>query len=498
MDDYRNGIILFFVMAYMLACVAIGVWAKRRTKTSQDFFMAGRNLGVLITGVAMFSSIMSGFGFVGGPGLVYRWGLTSFWILASTPIGFCVAYFLLAKRLRLLAEARGSVSLSDIAAARFRSRPVRLLTAVSILCGVIAYLAVQLKAMATVLKQIAEANHLPGADSLIVWLLLSCAVLVFYCVMGGIIASVYSDLFQGGVMVVAAVLIFVTASLSVEGGFAGMSLEIMQDDPEAASPWGTRGMFACLSLYLLFALGIAGQPHVVTKMMMSRDVRDARFTLPITLIGYTLAALLWISIGYAMRTLVLQDAHASLPNADRAAAAFLQKCADPILAGVVFAGLFAAIMSTADGFLNIGSAAVAHDIPLALNGRELKHEFRWAKVSTVLLTMAAAGFVLIFPQELIAVLGMFGWGVFASGLVPVVAFGLNWKRASAPAACVSILASLLINALVAVAKLTATPIPYGIDGGAIALLTSTTLFVGISLCSTEQPLDPDVEAVMDL
>ena len=64
----------------MLACVVIGLWAMGRTKTTSDFFMAGRNLGVALTGIAMFSSIMSGFGFVGGPGLVYRMGLSSFWI----------------------------------------------------------------------------------------------------------------------------------------------------------------------------------------------------------------------------------------------------------------------------------------------------------------------------------------------------------------------------------------------------------------------------------
>ena len=94
-----NIIIISCVGLYMVLCIFIGIWAMQRTKNSEDFFMAGRNLGIMITGIAIFSSIMSGFGFVGGPGLVYKMGISSFWILISTPIGFCIAFYLAAKRL---------------------------------------------------------------------------------------------------------------------------------------------------------------------------------------------------------------------------------------------------------------------------------------------------------------------------------------------------------------------------------------------------------------
>ena len=90
--------------------------------------------------------------------------------------------------------------------------------------------------------------------------------------------------------------------------------------------------------------------------------------LPISAIGYAVTALLWISIGLCMRALVLQGEYPSLTGADNAAPEFLQHYAHPLLAGVVFAGLLAAIMSTADSFLNIGAAAIVHDIPRALRG----------------------------------------------------------------------------------------------------------------------------------
>ena len=121
-----------------------------------------------------------------------------------------------------------------------------------------------------------------GNLSLEMCVAISCTVLVFYCVTGGIIASVYTDLFQGLIMIVAAVLVFVTAALAVQGGFPEMSRTIMEDDPEAIGPWGTLGMIGCLSWYFLFVLGGSGQPHIITKIMMNRRVTDAKFILPVS------------------------------------------------------------------------------------------------------------------------------------------------------------------------------------------------------------------------
>ncbi len=493
-----NRIILFCVLAYMALCVAIGLWALKRTRNTSDFFMASRNLGVLITGIALFSSIMSGFGFVGGPGLVYRMGISSFWILVTTPIGFALAFFLVAKRIRLLAELRNSISLPDIAAARYRCPKVGGLVAVAILCGVIAYLATQIRAMAFVLQEIFASNGVWGHDSVVFCVVVSCTVLVFYCVTGGIIASVYTDLFQGIVMVVVAVLIFVGAVGAIEGGMGGMMEIILKDNAEAAGPWGTLGVLGCLSWFFLFTLGVAGQPHVVTKMMMSRKVEDARRTLPITLLGYTVTALLWIGIGMLMRAVVLNGGQAELARADDAAAVFLQSYAHPVLAGLVFAGLFAAIMSTADGFLNIGAAAIAHDIPRALTGNAIRHELLWARVATVVLAILAAVFALQSPIQLIGQLGAFGWGVFASALVPVVGLGLNWRGGSRKAALAAIVFSLAANGGLVIAQMAGFSIPYGVSGGALALMGSTLVFVGISLASRSDLLSPDIEEVMKL
>jgi len=496
-EAHRASIVLACVVVYAVACFGVGLWALRRTRSSRDFFVAGRDLGVWVTGIAIFSSTLSGFGFVGGPGLVYRMGMTSVWIVLSSVTGYVLAFALLGKRLRLIAEARDTVSLPDAVAARYDSELARGLTALAIALGVLGYLATQILAMATVLQDVLGAG-VGWPLSLAACVGISCAVLAFYCATGGVIASVYTDVFQGAIMVVAALLVFAAARDAVDGGFAGISAALLADDPASIGPWGSMGMWAALSWFALFVASTAGQPHVITKFMMIREPAALRRILPLTLVGYTLSALLWISVGLAMRALVVQGAHPELASADAAAPAFLQHYAHPLLAGVVFAGLFAAIMSTADAFLNIGVAAVVHDLPLALRGRAPRNELRWARWGTVVFAVVAAGFALYSHhtnERLVALLGVFGAATFAAALVPVVGLGFNWKRATPAAANTALLASLLINLGM---ELFAVRLPWGIHGGVVAMLVSLGLFLGISLAQEPPSLAPDIEAVLDV
>jgi len=496
-EAQRGLITLVLIGIYAVACIAVGLWAMGRTHSTRDFFMAGRSLGVVVSSVAIFSTTLSGFGFVGGPGLVYRMGTSSIWLVLTSVTGYVLTFALLAKRLRLLAEVRDTVSLPDAVAARYGSETSRLLTALAILLGVLGYLATQILAMATVLRDVLADVPAIGEVHLVTCVVVSCAVLGFYCVTGGIIASVYTDMVQGAIMVVAAVLVFLAAQASVEGGFAGMSATLLADDPESIGPWGSLGMLGCLSWFFLFLLGTSGQPHVITKLMMLRDPRDAKRILPLSLVGYTLSALLWVSVGLAMRALVLQGAHPELASPDAAAPAFLRHYAHPLLAGVVFAGLLAAIMSTADAFLNIGVAAAVHDIPRALRGRGFANELTWARFGTVALLVLAAAFALYSHYanaRLVALLGVFGAATFAAALVPAVSLGFNWKRASATAANWAIGSSLAINLLV---ELLGVRLPWGIHGGVLAMVVSLLFFFGISLASPPPPLPRDVEAVLD-
>ena len=498
MEAFRQEIIVGAVVVYMLFCIITGLWAMRRTHNSNDFFIAGRGLGPIVVALALFSSTLSGFGFVGGPGLVYSIGVSSFWMVVISSTGYAVGFFLVSKRIRMIAELRDCISLPDIVAARYGSEAVRFLIAITIVLGVMGYLATQILAMAVVMQAILSGTEMFADVGLVTCVAISSAVLIFYCVTGGIIASVYTDVVQGMIMMVAGTLILFTAMSVFDGGMQEATSIILADDAEAIMPYGAAGIMASLGWFFVFGLGLAGQPHLITKMMMNKNIADNRSILPMSLFGYVMAALLWISIGIVMRAAVIDGVVDPLALPDDAASVFLTAFANPLLAGVVFAGLFAAIMSTSDAFLNIGTAAIIHDIPKAIRGHSIKNELFWARVVTVLLAIVAASFALYShfrDATLVAILGAFGWGTFAASIFPVVAVGLNWKGATVPGAVTAIVAALLINF---VSQLAGYTFPYAISGQLVAFASSMVLFIGVSLVTKPPQLDYDIERVLDI
>ena len=202
-----------------------------------------------------------------------------------------------------------------------------------------------------------------------------------------------------------------------------------------------------------------------------------------------------------MRALVERGVQSPLESPDLAAPVFLLNYTPQWLAGIVFAGLLAAIMSTADSFLNIGAAAVVRDIPIAVLGRSVSRELLWSRVATGVLLVVSAVFAM-YMENLIALLGTFGWGTFAAAIVPSVAIGLNWKRASAQGCVVSIAVSIILNfALELSARHGIYILPRGMAVGAFSLLVSLAVFVFVSWYTNPQEEDrlaPDVRAAMEV
>ena len=490
MPTADSQLIIGCVIVYLASCAVVGVWAMRRTASTADFFLAGKSLGPLVVVMATISSVMSGFGFVGGPGLVYESGSSSLWMVFVAAFSLPVVFMLTGKRLRLLVEIRDILTLPEAVAARYGGRGPALAMSSAILLGVLGYLGTQVLAIGTVLQAVL------GID-LLVALAIGLGVLAFYSIAGGIVAGVYTDLFQGMLMLGAAVAVLLQC-LKVGGGMSAMSETLWAMDPEFIGPWGARGELAALSWMLLFGIGASGQPHAVTKLMMLKDIRQLKWGALASGGSYLVLAMLWMGIGFTMRTLVARGEHTPLDNPDLAAPTFLLHYTPELLAGIVFAGLLAAIMSTADSFLNLGAAAVVRDIPIAIRGRALAHELFWSRVATGVLLLVSALFAL-YMENLIALLGTFGWGTFAAAIVPSVCIGMNWKRATGAACVASIATSIVLNFVLEVsARHGASLLPAGLAVGAVALLASTVVFVLVSLATPRYELPRDMDALLDV
>lgn len=494
-------LIVLSALVYFLACGALGVWSLRRTRNARDFWVAGQGLGVLFTGLATMAAAFSGFVFLGGPGLTYRIGLTSLFINLS--VGFTPALlgWTVAKRLRLLAEVREVYTIPDAILARYGSRAASGAAAVAVLVGSVGYLGAQLLALGTLLEAVLGLRASLGAWGFPVAVAIGLSVLLFYGVAGGMMAGVYTDVFQGTLMLLAAVAVFCYA-MSAGGGW-GHVVHSIAASPcfgrQFLEPLGKTPALTALGFFFVFGLGVLGQPHMLHKFYMIRDPRRLKW-LPLVLGGsQVLCLLIWLGLGLAVPALVAQGRLAPLLKADDATPAFLLGFAPEPLAGLAVAGILAAIMSTADSFTNLGAAVVVRDLPKAL-GRQLSRELLWGRIATVGVTLAAA-LLAVFYNDLIALLGTFAFGTFGAALAPSLAIGLNWKRVTAKAATASIVTgTVLCLGLEILGRQKILPHVSGPLPAAIALAASFTVLLAVTVLTgwrRTPNLDDDVLAVME-
>jgi len=482
-------------LAYFAVVIAIAVWAGRRTRTRDDFFLAGKGIGLVALTLAAMASTFSGFTFIGGPGLLFSVGLGAmFFVLpASVTNGFTV--WVVAKRLRLLAEVRPVFSIPGVIGLRFGSRAAQGWAGAAVLAGIIGYMATNVLALGLVLDALFGVGLGWG-----IWI--GTTVVLLYSSTGGIIAGIYTDVFQGTIMAVASVLVFLYA-LDSGGGLANISTTLLVADPDFVSPWGLFTPVAALSLYLLFSIGVVGQPHVMHKFFMIRDPRHLKWYPMLVTVAMAMVILLMFGVGLAYKALVVTGQAPAPTPADNAAPLFLLQHTPRLLAAVVFSGIAAAMMSTVDAFLNVGAAAITHDLPTAL-GRPVTNELRAGRIATVGLALAA-GLVAQTSGSLVALLGIAGYGLLAAALVPALAIGLNWPEATRAGAIASIatglISSLVLGFLTRGGEAAMLPIDQGINVMAITLTLSLGVFLAVSAVTrggTMEELDEDVRLALEL
>lgn len=501
-------------LAYLALVVGIGAWAARRTRSPRDFFIAGQGVGLLVTGLATTSAAFSGFVFLGGPGLTYRLGVASFFICASTGFTAGMLCWVVAKRLRLLAEVREIYTVPDAVLARYGSRTASGLAAVAVVVGTVGYLGAQLLALGVLVESIFGTRRLLASWGLAPeWSLptamaAGAAVVLFYSVAGGMVAGVYTDVLQGVLMVVAAGGVFAYA-MAAGGGPGGIARSIAASDafgPDFLDPLSGVPAMTALGFFFVFSVGTLGQPHMLHKFYMLRDPRRLKWLPLVIAVSQSLCLLIWLGVGTAVPALVARGEMAAPATADAAAPAFLLGFVPDALAGLVFAGVLAAIMSTADSFVNVGAAALVRDLPRAL-GRPLGDELAWGRAVVVVLTVAAGLFAWAYG-DLIALLGTFAFGTFGAALAPALAVGLNWRRVPAAAATASIATGLVVNlGLELMGRqewlpgLPASPLPPGVLPTAVALAASFAVLFAVTAVAggrSARPPDDDVAAVMEV
>jgi Na+/proline symporter len=422
-----DPIVVIMMLVTIGVTIGIGIQSYWAARTQQQYFAYGGELRWFVMGLATYSTLMSGFGFVGGPGLVYSIGSTSLWMTFAAALGIPLSFLLLGRRLRALAGPDVLTIPDAIHKCYGGSQIARFSVAVCILLGIVAYLGSQILAAAVVLQDV-------FGSGFEVAFLAALAVVATYPLIGGIVAGIRTEVFQGAIMLAASVLICYLALVS-GGGMAQITADVAKANQAFVTPWGAASAMTALGYLFVFTVGNPGMPHSVSRFLMLKDAAHLKRSLVLAVSAYMLGSLLWMLLGFTVRAHVTTGGIPALAAADQAAPAFLNNYTPPWLAGIAFAGLMSAILSTASIFLNVGAACLTRDIPMALN-RPVAHPVFWARVWTGGLALASAA-VAFYSRELVALLGAIGYGLHAAGLAPALILGLWWPRATGAAVAAS-------------------------------------------------------------
>jgi hypothetical protein len=171
--------------------------------------------------------------------------------------------------------------------------------------------------------------------------------------------------FQGTLMAVASTLVFGSV-LSIGGGMSGLSHAILPTDAAFLGPWGKLTPLAALSFFFVFGMGSLGQPQAVHKYYMLRDVRQLKWYPLLKTVGQIVVLLLFFGVGVGVKALVDVRPHAAA-GAPRRRDTVVPAAVHPRAAGR--AGVRrrrGGDDGRVNSFINIGAAAVTHDLPMRL------------------------------------------------------------------------------------------------------------------------------------
>ena len=497
MDNLTRTLILIFSFAMIVISFAIGWWAKRKATTTKAYFGSTGMFGPFLVGLSSTAAVASAFALVGVPGILYATGnAMSFWMLSSA--AFAMAYLILGKKVRGMAEIGEVASLGDISDLRFNNnRIIKGVMSLTLLLGCVAYLAAQIKAGSELF------GHLIGWDPLLAGFAIF-GVLTVYMSVSGEVGGLLTQAFQGLVMVVSGVIITI-AFFRITGGFG----EVLKVTAEAGSvtangvtkeftpgmlgAWGILPKTTAMAYMLIPILGTVGQPQVLSRMYALKDPRDMPRLGLYSALAHAVIGFLTLAIFGGALYLVGNGMVAPFESADRAIYIFADY-AGLVTQLFVYAAVLAAAMSSASLFLSVSSNIIVRDIPSAL-GIEITddNQIKYAKIAMFVIGIAAILFS-ITQGEAVAILGTFGWGTLMSATFPVFILGLLWKRANEKGVMTGSVVALVLNIASFMGLKWPSTFPWYFNVITIAMLVT----VVVSLATKEQVLDKKVETVIDL
>jgi cation/acetate symporter len=487
--------VTFFLLIVALTLV-VTYWAARRTRSTREFYAAGRSISPLQNGLALAGDYMSAASFLGIAGLVALRGYDGMIYATGWLVGWPALIFLIAEPLRNL----GKFTFADVVAFRLRQVPVRIASALGGILTLLFYVLAQMV----------------GAGNLIMlmfgmpyeWAVVGVgAVMLAYVLFGGMIATTWVQIIKAILLLFGVTLL--TLLVLAQFDFSPEALYGAVADRYGQATLEPGGLVTdpvdAVSLGLALMFGLLGLPHILMRFYTVPDARAARASVLYAtgFIGYFY--LIIPIVGFGASALVGREVILGIDAGGNMAAPLVAE----LLGGTAFLGFiaavaFATILAVVAGLTLAGASALSHDIftHAIRRGSASEHEqIRVARIATVAFGVLAVGLGILFKDQNVAFMVGLAFAIAASANFPPLLLSIVWRRFNTTGAVLSILAGAISSVVLIVLSPTVWVDLFGqpaavfpLRNPAIVSMSLSFLFgIGGSLLTRE----PDAEARFD-
>ena len=422
------------LVLYLGIMAFIGWYAGRKTNSIGDFFVLSGKAGVVVSGIAYFSTQFSMGTFLGTPGTIYGVGYAGMAISVPGAV-FCMILpaLLIGRKLITLGHKYGFLTMADYLTDRYHSKKMSGVLGVMMLFFLVPMMGAQIIGAGVIVHVFTGLPEWVGVVGMGI-------IVILYCMTGGMKGAMMTDVIQGSLMIATAVVTFIV-SVVMGGGFSNINHTLQSMNEAYLTFPGANGYMPWtyyVSNIVLWSFFTMGQPHLFTKFFAMKDHKTMFKAILLGTAGMFFSATLieWAGV----------NGIASIQNiekADQIIPMILQRGLNPFLASIFIAGIVAAGMSTIDGILVTTTGAVTRDIYQKIINKNATDEsvMKMSKVVTVIIGIIVICFGVFQPGSIFEI-NLFAFSGMAIFVVPIL-FGIYWKKATAKGAIASVIVGII-------------------------------------------------------
>lgn len=439
-------------LVYFAVVFYLGYRGWKETQSSDDYMLAGRKMKSFVMAMSYGATFISTSAIIGFGGASAMFGLDLLWLMVlNIVVGIVIAMLVFGKRTRRMGLALDASTFPELLGRRYKSRFIQAFSGGTVFLFIPLYAAAVLIGICRMLEiSLGIDFHL----ALIVFTLL----LAVYVISGGMKAVMYTEAFQGCIMV-GMMLVLLYVVWQKLGGFSQgydmlssmaplmpekLKALGMEGWTQGARPWSPMWLVIWTTLIYGVGLGVLAQPQLVVRFMTVPNDRELEkgviygtlFILLIPGVIYSVGAFTNAIFYKEFGKISIQMAQG---NIDKIIPTFIETIMPHWYSTLFLLAMLAAAMSTLASQYHVGGTSLGRDVYEQYSDTRSSASVkvaRYAVTATVFITLLWAW---ILPGSIIARATAFFFGLCLASFLPAYLLGLFWKgmtRAGATAAMI--------------------------------------------------------------